>query len=579
MASAYVCSHTLRRASRTPYGVAYTDGVLAPQELFKAHVTFHTETADSGGLPVAAISNDTRAYVDPTTYQQAMSYPDADEWLAAVDAETESYIKNGVIAPCDKGGIPAGANIVDTRWVFKRKRLADGTLDKYKARLVARGFTQVYGVDFDETYAPVSQLTTFRIFLALVMLLMLTAVHLDVQTAFLNATLEFEVYIKLPKGFHIGGFQYGRAVKSIYGLKQAARDWHRLQEKFILQFYRRLSRSPIDPCMFFISTEGLLALVVTYVDDYFIASSDPKLTEKFINAFKKRFTVTVLGEPSTVLQMGVTLSRNSVSISQKRFILDLADAHGLRDCAPMQTQMEKDIELLPAKECDLNVPFRSLIGALLWVARCTRPDIMFAVIYLSRFSASFDVQHFRHAKRILRYLVTTVDRELTYHRNGDDIPKALELKCYSDSDWASDKHDRKSFSGNVVFLHGCLVSWFCKKQATVALSSVEAEYMALSDATREVIYVNNLLKNVVAFKRPTAIYIDNKGAGYIAEKELNNKLTKHIDIRYHFVRQYISEKKIELFYVPSAQNIADLFTKALCADLHRKVCDTLYSFV
>ena len=187
-----------------------------------------------------------------------------------------------------------------------------------------------------------------------------------VQTAFLNATLEFEVYIKLPKGFHIGGFQYGRAVKSIYGLKQAARDWHRLQEKFILQFDRRLSRSPIDPCMFFISTEGLLALVVTYVDDYFIASSDPTWTEKFINAFKKRFTVTVLGEPSTVLQMGVTWSRNSVSISQKRFILDLADAHGLRDCAPMQTPMEKDIELHPAKECDLNVPFRSLIGALLW---------------------------------------------------------------------------------------------------------------------------------------------------------------------------------------------------------------------
>jgi hypothetical protein len=211
-----------------------------------------------------------------------------------------------------------------------------------------------------------------------------------------------------------------------------------------------------------------------------------------------------------------------------------------------------------------------VIGSLLWIARATRPDILYAVIYLARFSACYEEAHFAAAKRIIRYLVTTVDRKLTY-RKQETCP--MDLIVYSDSDWASDKNDRKSFAGFVVYLNRCPISWGCKKQVTVALSSTEAEYMALSDATREILYVVQLLTEFVHLVRPVALNIDNKGAGHIAENNVNNKLTKHIDVRYHFVREHIESGLVELFYVPTAFNIADIFTKALGADVFEKLRD------
>ena len=193
---------------------------------------------------------------------------------------------------------------------------------------------------------------------------------------------------------------------------------------------------------------------------------------------------------------------------------------------------------------------------------------MYAVIYLSRFSACYDSRHFTTAKRILRFLVTTSNLCLTYRRRPRS--DGLHVVVYSDSDWASDKNDRRSFSGCAVFLNDCLISWCSCKQATIALSSTEAEYMALSDAGREVLYILNLLKQFFLVTQPVTINIDNKGAGYIGENDINNKRTKHIDVRYHFVRQHIKQKTMELFYVPTAANIADIFTKALAPEPFQK---------
>jgi hypothetical protein len=194
---------------------------------------------------------------------------------------------------------------------------------------------------------------------------------------------------------------------------------------------------------------------------------------------------------------------------------------------------------------------------------------MFIVIYLSRFCAAFDASHWKAAKRVLRYLTTTIDKKLTYHQQPEGSP--LNLITYSDSDWAGDQGDRRSFSGCIVYFLNCPVCWISKKQITVALSSVEAEYMALSDATKETLYVLNLLKQFFDMLTPASINIDNRGAGYIAENNINNKLTKHIDIRYHFVRHYINEKTVELFYVPSSENIADILTKALGPETFNKL--------
>jgi hypothetical protein len=236
--------------------------------------------------------------------------------------------------------------------------------------------------------------------------------------------------------------------------------------------------------------------------------------------------------------------------------------------------MEHNLKLQPAESPDTTLPYRNLTGSLLWIARNTRPDIMFAVIYLCRFANCYQAQHYVAAKRVVRYLVSTIDKSLTFRRDDStkcDKPRQIEIKTYSDSDWASDSLDRRSFSGCVIYLNNCLVSWCSKKQATVALSSVEAEYMALSDASRETLYVSNLISEFFQIAKPIPVYVDNKGAGFIAENNINNKMTKHIDIRYHFVRYYIKDGTIELFYVPTAANIADALTKALVAEIHKRL--------
>ena len=521
----------------------------------------------------ASVSNRT-TYTEPMSFQHAMSYPDWEEWDKATQEELNSFVTNKVIEPCDETDIPPGKNVVDTKLIYKLKKLLDGTIDKYKARLVCRGFTQIHGEDFDETFAPVSQLVTIRTILVLCLQLGFKPKHLDVKTAFLNATLEHEIYIKLPKGVTILGKQFGKALKSIYGLKQAAHDWHQLQEKFILNFDLRMKRSAVDPCLYYIIDGSLIVLISTHVDDYMVATNSDEFYKQFLTAFSKEFTITELGEVDYILQMGVTWSADSkkMTLSQERHITELAEEHGLLNCKPVSTPMEKDIHLEPAAVCDTKYPFRRVIGMLLWIARATRPDIYFAVIYLARFSSCSDVTHFQAAKRIVRYLVSTIDVNLTYVKDEDfDLTKGIDLTVFSDSDWASDKNDRKSNSGNVTFVAGCPVSWYCKKQSTVALSSTEAEYMALSDGTREGIYITQLIDEIFPIKKPISIFIDNKGCGYIAEQNVNNKLTKHIDVRYHFVRHYISSKFLELFYVPTAENIADIFTKSLGTEIFARL--------
>ena len=473
--------------------------------------------------------------------------------------------------------IPTGANIINSKIVYKLKFNRDGTIDKYKARLVALGFLQIYGLDFDETFAPVSQLSTVRMVIVLCLHFRIVPMHIDVKTAFLNSKLKHDIYIKLPSGITIKGENYGQLLKSLYGLKQAGHDWHQLSESFILGFDPRFKKSDIDPCLYIIVAGLLIVIISTHVDDYIVASNCSKWYKSFINAFKKAFTITELGVLDHILQMGVTWNKDftTVSLSQERHINKLADEHGLTDCKPIHTPAETGLQLQPAASPDLTLPFRNLIGGLLWIARATRPDIVYIVIYLSRFSTSYDATHFKAAKRILRYLVTTSGRRLTYHQQPKD--SKMKLIIYSDSDWAGDINDRRSFSGSITYLNNSPISWLSKKQITVALSSVEAEYMALSDATKEALYAFNLLRQFFDIETPASINIDNKGAGYIAENYVNNKLTKHIDVRYHFVRYYIEHKLIELFYVPSAENIADIFTKPLSPEILCRLCEKLLS--
>lgn len=563
--TAIVISHDAK--SKFAYMVAYSTGGC--QDVYKGQVTFAANT-------VSAITQNTLLnYIEPRSFKHAKSYPDFAEWEAATNDEINSLIEQKVLDPCDATDIPADKNVVDSKIVYKLKKNKDGSVDKYKARIVARGFTQVYGEDFDETYAPVTQLVTVRLVIILCMHFNIVPQHLDIKTAFLNAELKHIVYLKLPPGVTIGGKTHGRLMKSLYGLKQAGHNWHQLQDAFILDFDSRFRRSSVDPCLYVIVTPTLIVIISTHVDDYVAAANCQKWYAAFLAAFSARFNVTQLGVLDHLLQMSVAWNQTGpVILSQKRFILELAAKHGLdATCNPVQTPMEVNLKLEPTTDVEAALPYRSLVSSLLWLARNTRPDIMYPVIYLARFSNSYGAQHFKAAKRILRYVVSTVEKSLVFPRQK--FAEKLRVVTFSDADWASDPNDRKSFSGSVVSINGCTVSWGCKKQVTIALSSVEAEYMALSDATRETLYVFNLLSEFFPVAIPVPIYVDNKGAGFIAENNINNKMTKHIDVRYHFVRYYITKKLIELFHVPTAENVADIFTKALPPEVFKKLSKML----
>jgi len=400
--------------------------------------------------------------------------------------------------------------------------------------------------------------------------------HFDVATAFLNGQLDHEVYMRLPRGMSVGGKTMGRLRKSLYGLKQSAHVWHSLSEKWLLNHDSRLKKSSVDPCLFVIIEENLKVVISTHVDDYIVASNDPAWIANFKNEFSKAFNISDLGRAEHVLQMAIDWGDDSVEISQKRFISELVDKYGLTDAKPIQTPMERDLQLKPAETPDVSLPYRSIIGSLQWIQRGTRPDISFAVTYLARFANCYDASHFKAAKRVLRYLNTTKDKCLVYRREpGQKVNSKLNLVAYTDSDWGTDKNDRRSYSGSVVYVNGCLVGWKCSKQHTVALSSVEAEYMALSDCTRETLYVINILKEFFNVQLPVKILCDNIGAGCMAENEINNQRTKHIDIRYHMVRQHIANKTVDLQHVPTKENIADMLTKALGPEIFNKLCPKL----
>ena len=318
--------------------------------------------------------------------------------------------------------------------------------------------------------------------------------------------------------------------------------------------------------MYYLFTKELQVFILVHVDDYIIASSSELWTSKFTAAFNLKYGVNVLGTLSHFMQMSVTYGDNENYLSQQRAIEELQDTYHLHNIkGNTATPMLSDLNLDKLDDCDTTLPYRSLLGSLLWIARCTRPDVYFAVNYLSQFNNCYGQAHFTAAKRVLKYLICTKTKKLI-------LPKIkhqqLTLTVFSDSDWAGDKLDRKSVTGTAVFLNGAPVSWMSKKQSTTATSSTEAEYIAASESIKEMLYTYNLLKEFTTVVCPIYLHIDNTGAISISEKNINNQRTKHIDVRYHHIRDWVQSKVVKIGKVKSIDNTADLFTKSLPAQLH-----------
>lgn len=499
---------------------------------------------------------------NPKSVSEALSSPDSIFWKSAIEEELQSFEENQVWELVET---ERDVTVVDSRWVFKRKSSADGEV-KYRARLVAKGFTQKYGIDYNETFSPVVRYSTLRILFALTVKLNLDIRHLDIKTAFLNGNLSEKVFMKIPEGFICSESDKCKVLKlnkAIYGLKQSAKCWNDRINSVLLEL--GYTKSQYESCLFSKKVENSFIVITLYVDDFFIFSNDVMETNNLKDELSKIFKVKDLGVVRECLGMNVNYDKEQgiLTLNQESYIDQILNEFNMSECNIIKTPMECNISLENGDQDQLSMyPYQNLIGSLMYLAVIARPDIAFSVSYLSQFNRSYSQLHWKHAKRILKYLKGTKHYCLRFSKEN------MELVGFVDADWGNNSIDRKSYTGYAFKFCGSVVSWQSCKQKTVALSSTEAEYMAISEAVKEAIYLKGLLYELMGTALCVNLFSDNQGAIKLSANDTYHKRSKHIDIRHHFVRQVIAEKQIVLKHLPTHEMPADILTKSLPAVKH-----------
>ncbi|KAJ0970933.1 hypothetical protein J5N97_018892 [Dioscorea zingiberensis] len=457
-----------------------------------------------------------------------------------------------------------GMNLIDCKWVFKLKRRADGSIDRYKARLVAKGFKQRYGIDYDDTFSPVVKSATIRVVLSLAISKGWNLRQLDVQNAFLHGILEEDVFMKQPPGFedpHQSQLVC-KLDKALYGLKQAPRAWHsRLSSKL---YELGFIPSRADTSLFIYNHDGVTVYMLVYVDDIIITGSSDQAVNQLLQKLQAEFAIKDLGELHYFLGIEVKKTSTGIVLTQSKYTSELLKKMNMEKCKPVTAPMTVTEKLSRTEGEPLSpedaTRYRSIVGALQYLT-LTRPDISFSVNRVCQFLHSPTTQHLTAVKRILRYLKYTANHGLSVNKSSSEL-----VSAFSDADWAGCPDDRRSTSGFAVFLGTNLISWSSKKQATVSRSSTEAEYKALANATAEIIWVQSLLGELGVFQsRAPCLWCDNLGATYLSVNPVFHARTKHIEVDYHFVRERVALKALEIRFIPSQDQVADVFTKPVTA--------------
>uniref|UniRef100_A0A2N9HHL8 Integrase catalytic domain-containing protein n=1 Tax=Fagus sylvatica TaxID=28930 RepID=A0A2N9HHL8_FAGSY len=511
-----------------------------------------------------AFSLSLSSLVVPKSYREALSHPG---WRKAMEEEMHALELNHTWDLIPK---PAGTSIVGCRWVFTVKQNPDGTVDRLKARLVAKGFTQTYGLDYTETFSPVAKLNSIRIIISLAANLDWPLHQLDVKNAFLHGDLTETVYMTQPPGFESKGECVCHLKKSIYGLKQSPRAWFDKFSKAVVS--HGMTRSQADHSVFFKKTRTGIVILVVYVDDIVITGSDKEGIQILINHLSSSFLTKDLGKLRYFLGIEVARSKAGISLSQRKYTLDILQDTGYLGSKPVATPMEPNLKLMPDEGDFVDDPdtYRRLVGKLIYLT-ITRPDISYAVSIVSQFMTNPRVPHMNAVIRILKYLKNAPGRGLFYRSSGH-----LRIEGYTDADWAGSPSDRKSTTGYCTFIGGNLVTWRSKKQSVVARSSAEAEYRAMAHTTCELTWLRTVLQEFgLLTQGPTPLYCDNQAAIHIASNPVFHERTKHIEVDCHFVRSKVESKDIITPFVPSGSQLADIFTKALPKNAIDSICSKL----
>ncbi|KAK2367888.1 putative mitochondrial protein [Trifolium repens] len=494
--------------------------------------------------------------IEPETVDEALT---DDGWIIAMQEELNQFQRNDVWDLVPK---PIHKNIIGTKWVFRNKLNEQGEVVRNKARLVAQGYSQQEGIDFTETFAPVAKLEAIRLLLSYAINHGITLYQMDVKSAFLNGFITEEVYVKQPLGFEdLKNPEYVfKLKKSLYGLKQAPRAWYERLSNFLLEY--GFQKGQVDNTLFRKTTKKDILIIQIYVDDIIFGSTNASLCKSFSKLMQEEFEMSMMGELKFFLGIQINQGEDGTYIHQTKYTKVLLKMFNLEDCKPMTTPMHPTSSL-NKEEIGSKVDqklYRGMIGSLLYLT-ASRPDILYSVCLCARFQSDPREPHLTAVKRIFRYLKGTTSLGLLYKKSFD-----CKLVGFCDADYAGDKIERKSTSGNCQFIGENLISWASKRQATIALSTTEAEYISAAKCCTQLLWMKYQLEDYNITESRIPLYCDDTAAIHLSKNPILHSRAKHIEIKHHFIRDYVQKGTIDIQFIDTEHQWADIFTKPLAIE-------------
>ncbi|GJP60269.1 hypothetical protein CLOP_g12188 [Closterium sp. NIES-67] len=572
-----------RRRTQPPNRLSYERlGGAANSTLTGSALMLGDEAEDESEECAFAFFSPVEIPGEPTNPKEAWEGPNGKEWKKASDEEMGSIIENDTF---DLVNLPPGRKAISSKWLFKRKTDADGNIERYKSRLVAKGYQQQEKKDYNEVYAPVVKGTTLRTLFAAAAIKGWVVKQMDIVTAFLNGVLEEETYMEQPEGYNDGSGRVWKLKKALYGLKQAPRQWY-IKLREVLEAIG-FTPSTADQSLFMLGEGEQRSFMVVYVDDILIFSPSSDLVKEVMLKLQDKFKCKTLGDVNYYLGLHIErdVEKRWMRVHQKKYLEALAANFGKSE-GHVATPLPSGFKCVkgPAEESvgeEERRRFHSLVGSLMYAAVHTRPDAAFATGQLARVVQCPNEEQVAAGERVAKYLGQTATVGLQYsaaaqrrQKGADGVePGRLFLTAFSDASWASEPEDMTSVGGFICCVGGGPTAWESKKQVDQALSSVESEYMALFRAIREVVWQRRLLAELGEEQQgPTPLYCDSQGAIALAKNPVLHGLTKHMKVKWHWVRSMVTAGEVELHYVKTTAQPADMMTKRLVEQQHWKCC-------
>lgn len=504
-------------------------------------------------LPKITVAEANLVEVLPSTYTEAVNSQDKERWIAAMNEELDSH------DTCETWELvehPADKKLIGCKWVYKIKQNADDTT-RYKARLCAKGYTQEKGIDYGETFSPTVRYDTIRMMLSLAAKEKLKMTQFDIKTAFLYGTLDEEIYMDPPPG--VDTELVCKLNKSLYGLKQSPRCWNSKFHSFMEE--NGFVNCQNDKCLYVSLQYKAPLYLLLFVDDGLCLCKSQEFIDKFVIALQTHFEITIMS-PKQFVGLEIEIERDgSIFVHQTKYINSLLDKFRMNLCKPSSVPADPNVKLDNCEgSADMSdVPYREAVGSLMYAAIGSRPDIHFIVCSLSRYLNNFSNVHWGALKKVFKYLKTNKELGILYSASATEDSSAI---GFCDADYANCTVTRRSVTGYVFVMNGGAITWNTKLQKCVALSTTEAEYLAACAATKELVWIKSLMKEI-GFSENIKLIIDNQSTIKLIRGANLHKRSKHIDIQYHYVRDKFLENVMDVEYCETKLQAADMFTKSL----------------